>query len=98
MLLDRPVTAIFVCVFAIIWFFSTKYYEKPKQYSIVVYDLFGNESIVEGLRTNFKTNEVAVSFLKEYQRRFPQYNFSLASYIPQFKRKTVFDWILKKSN
>ena len=96
MLLDKPITAMFICIFAIIWFFSTKYYEKPKQYSIVVYDLLGNESTIEGLRTNFKTNEVATSFIREYQKRFPHYSFSLSAHIPEFKRKTVFNTILKK--
>ena len=92
------ITGFFVLVFGIMWFFSTKYYERPKQYSVVVYDVFGNENFVDGIRTSFSTKEVASSFIKEYQSSFPQYSFSLASYIPKVKRKTIFDVLLKKTS
>ena len=78
------------------WFFSTRYYEKPKQYSIIVYDVFGKQNIIDGLRTDFQTTEVATSYIKEYQKRFPQYSFSLESSLPEIKRKTIFHPLLKK--
>jgi hypothetical protein len=78
------------------WFCSTKYYENPKQYSLIVYDVFGKENTIDGIRTSFSTRKVASSFIKEYHRIFPQHSFSLASYIPKVKRKTIFDMILKK--
>ena len=90
------ITGFFVFIFAVMWFFSIKYYERPKQYSLIVYDVFGKENIIDGIRTSFRTRGVASSFIKEYQRVFPQYSFSLASYIPQVKRKTIFEIILKK--
>ena len=92
------ITGFFVSIFAVMWFFSTKYYERPKQYSLIVYDVFGKENNIDGIRNSFSTRDVASSFIKEYQRTFPQYSFSLASYIPKVKRKTIFDIILKKIN
>ena len=93
---DKIVTAIFVGVFAIMWFCSTRYYEKPKQYLIIVYDVFGCQIFLEGLRTNFRTIEVATSYIKDYQETFPQYSFSLESFLPEIKRKTILELILKK--
>lgn len=90
------ITGFFVSIFAVMWFFSTKYYERPKQYSLIVYDVFGKENTIDGIRTSFTTREVASSFIKEYQRIFPQYSFSLESYIPNVKRKTIFSMIFKK--
>ena len=93
---DKIITGIFVGIFAAMWFFSTRYYERPKQYSIVVYDVFGKQCTIDGLRTDFLTTEVATSYIKEYQKRFPQYGFSLESPLPEIKRKTIFHPILKK--
>ena len=90
------ITGLFVFVLGTLWFFSTRYYEKPKQYSILVYDVFGKQSNIDGLRTYFQTTEVALSYIKEYQKRFPQYNFCLESPLPEIKRKTIFHPILKK--
>ena len=95
-LVREMITGFFVLVFAVMWFFSTRYYEKPKQYSIVVYDVFGKPTIIDGLRTEFNTIEVATSYIKEYQKTFSQYAFSLESPIPEIKRKTIFHPILKK--
>ena len=93
---DKIITGIFVGIFATMWFFSTRYYEKPKQYSIIVYDIFEKQISIDGLRTEFQTVEVATSYIKEYQKSFPQYSFSLESPIPEIKRKTIFRPILKK--
>ncbi len=72
----------FVCVFTVIWFFSTRHYKKPKQYSIVVDDVFGKENAVYGLKSDFKTKDVSTSFIKGYLNRFSQYSFSLTSNFP----------------
>ena len=94
---DKMIVGFFVFVFGTMWFFSTRYYEKPKQYSIVAYDLLGSQDSLNGLKTKFRTVEVANSFVKEYQKRFPQYDFSLAEHIPVEKRRTVIDRILNKN-
>ena len=79
------------------WLFSVKYYERSKQYSLVVYDVFGNEIKMDGIRIVFNTQEVAESFIKEYQKLFPQYCFTIASYIPKIKRRINLDLLLKKN-
>ena len=95
-LIDKVVTGFFVIIFGTMWFFSTRYYEKPKQYSIIVYDVFGKQISIDGLRTEFQRIDVATSYIKEYQKTFSQYIFSLESPIPEIKRKTIFHPILKK--
>ena len=93
---EKITTGFFVFIFGTMWFFSTKYYEKPKQYSIVAYDVLGNQNDLDGLKTTFRTSEVANSFVKEYQNRFPQYSFSLAQYLHMEKRRSIFDIIFNK--
>ncbi|MDX1533147.1 MAG: hypothetical protein R3230_02965 [Nitrosopumilaceae archaeon] len=95
-LLDKIITGIFVGIFATMWFFSSRYYERPKQYSIIVYDVFGKQVNIEGLRTNFHTSEVTASYIKEYQKRFSHYNFSVEQPIPEIKKRRVFNVILRR--
>jgi len=52
--------------------------------------LLGNQVKLDGVRTSFKTKEVATSFLKEYKNRFSHYEFSIAETIPEFKRRPIF--------
>ena len=85
MIIDKIITGFFVLIFAILWYLSTKSYIKPERYTIVIYDLFGKEVRIAEIRTQFNTVNVARSYLAEYQRRFPQYSFSLAVFMPQIK-------------
>ena len=64
----------------------------------MIYDVFGNKSNPDGIRTKFNTQEVAYSYVKEYQKLFPHMEFSIQSYIPEVKRKTIFSMILKKDH
>ncbi len=89
-IVDRIVTGFFVFVFGVLWFFSKKYHIKSDQYNIIVYDLLEKQVKLDGVRTSFKTKEVATSFLKEYKNRFTHYEFSIAETIPEFKRRTIF--------
>ena len=84
---DKIVTGFFVVILGAFWYCSTKYHVKPNMYTIVVYDIFGKQIQMEEVRTDFKTQQVAQSFISEYQKRFPHYDFSLAIEIPQIKRK-----------
>lgn len=77
-------------MFGTLWLFSARYYEKPKKYSLIMYDVFGNQSTVDGLRTEFQTKQVATSFQKQYQESFPQYNFSISSELSQKGKRRVF--------
>lgn len=88
---EKLITAFFVFVFGSLWLFSTKYYEKPKSYQLIIYDVFGNVIIIDGLKTSFHTKNVANSFVKEYQIIFPQYGFSLLSEFPLKERRRVYD-------
>lgn len=84
-------TGFFIFVFGSLWLFSAKYYENPKRYHLIVYDVFGNINTVDGLKVSFHTRQVANSFVKEYQTLFPQYSFSLLSELPQKGRRRIYD-------
>ena len=64
----------------------------------MIYDVFGKESKPNGIRTKFYTQGVAHSYSKEYQKLFPHLEFSIQSYIPEVKRKTIFSMVLKKDH
>ena len=95
-LAERLVTGLFVVIFATMWFFSTRYFERPIRYSIIIFDKFGNQVEMNDLRVSFNTIEVATSHINEYQKRFPHYKFSLDSLIPQIKKRVIFNPISKK--
>jgi len=77
-------------VFGTLWLFSARYYEKPKKYSLIAYDVFGNQNTIDGIRTEFQTKQVAISFQKHYQESFPQCNFSISSELPQTGKRRIF--------
>ena len=82
-----------VFVFAIAWLLKAKPHKRPETYFVVPYDVFGNQSKIDGLRTEFKTHDVAWSFMKHYKKSYPLYNFALVSDIPNSERKTIFRYI-----
>ena len=85
-ILEKVVTGFFVITLGICWYCSTKYVVKPNQYTILVYDIFGKQSEIEGIRTKFKTKRIAISYLREYKDRFSFYDFSIREEIPEVKR------------
>jgi hypothetical protein len=95
--LDKTITGFFVFVFGIMWLFSTRHYVKPQTYDIVIYDVYGKESRSNGIRTKFRTQEVAFSHIREYQKLFPHLGFSIQSNIPEFKRGLMLSRIMKKN-
>jgi len=82
-----------VFLFAVIWFLKTKPKNRPKNYSIVIYDVFGHEVKIDGLRSEFKTHDVAWSFMKQYKSTYSLYNFALISDLPNSTKKTIFRYI-----
>lgn len=82
-----------VFLFAVIWFLKARPKNRPKNYTVMCYDVFGQESPIDGLRTDFKTHDVAWSFMKQYKKRYPLYNFALVSQLPNSSRKTIFKYI-----
>jgi len=93
--LDRFITGFFIFVFGIIWFFRIKEHVKPKMYDIISYDVFGNETNPGEIRTKFRTHDVALSYIREYQKVFPHLKFSIQYQIPEIKRSFMCSRILK---
>jgi len=82
-----------VFVFALFWLIKARPHNRPKQYSIVIFDVFGNKSQIIDIRTEFKTHDVAWSFMKQYKKEYPLYNFALVSKQPDLEKPTIFRYI-----
>ena len=82
-----------VFLFAIAWLVKARPHNRPKKYNIVVFDVFGNESEIDGIRTEFKTHDVAWSFMKQYKSTYPLFNFALVSKHPKSEKPTIFKYI-----
>jgi len=82
-----------VFVFALIWFLKSRPHNRPKQYSVVVFDVFGEKSQIDGIRTEFKTHDVAWSFMKQYKKEYQLYNFALVSKSSNLDKPTIFKYI-----
>ena len=86
---DKFVTGFFVVTLGILWYFSSKYQVKPNHYTILIYDVFGNQMKIDEIRTSFNTYRVTKSYILEYQNRFPHYDFSMATEMQEIRRKTL---------
>ncbi|MFN3654589.1 MAG: hypothetical protein ACK4TO_04590 [Candidatus Nitrosotenuis sp.] len=84
---------VLVFVFAFTWFLRARPHNKPKNYSVIIFDVFGNQIPIEGLRTEFKNHDVAWSFMKQYKKDYPLYNFAMVSDSPKSEKKTIFRYI-----
>jgi len=82
-----------VFLFAIAWLLRSKPHNRPKKYDVVVFDVFGKESQIDGIRTEFKTHDVAWSFMKQYKGMYPLYNFALVSNQLKQDKPTIFKYI-----
>lgn len=82
-----------VFLFAIAWLLKARPHNRPKKYDVVVFDVFGKESKMDGIRTEFKTHDVAWSFMKQYKERYPLYNFALVSKQQNQEKPTIFKYI-----
>jgi len=82
-----------VFLFAITWLVKARPHNRPKKYDIVVFDVYGTESKIDGIRTEFKTHDVAWSFMKQYKEAYPLYNFALVSKNPKQNKPTIFKYI-----
>ncbi len=80
-------------VFAISWFLKARPHNKPKNYTVICFDVFGNENKIEGIRTEFKNHDVAWSFMKQYKQAYPLNNFALVSELKQDQKKVIFRYI-----
>ena len=82
-----------VFVFALAWLLKAKPHNRPKKYTIVVFDVFGKQSHIDGIRTEFTTHDVAWSFMKQHKKSYPLYNFALVSDMSESDRPTIFKYI-----
>ena len=93
-IMDKMITGFFVGILGPLWYCSTKYYTRQDHYRIVIYDVFGKQVNSKEIRTEFRLYQVAQSHISEYQKRFPQYQFSMATFMPE-TRRTIFRKIRK---
>jgi hypothetical protein len=82
-----------VFLFAIAWLVRARPHNRPKKYDVIVFDVFGKESKIDGIRTQFKTHDVAWSFMKQYKETYPLYNFALVSKQKKQEKPTIFKYI-----
>ena len=80
-------------IFTIMWFWRTIPHNRPKNYSIFSFDVFGQESKIDGLRTEFKTHDVAWSFMKQYKKSYPLHHFALIPDISKTEKKTIIRYL-----
>ena len=82
-----------VFVFAIAWLMKAKPNRRPRRYMVKVFDICGVETVIDGMRTEFKTHDVAWSFMKEYKKSYPFFNFALVSDLPNSEKMTIFRYL-----
>lgn len=82
-----------VFLFALSWLLKARPHNRPKSYSIVVFDVYGRKSEIEDIRTEFKTHDVAWSFMKQYKKSYPLYNFAMVSKLSKSDKPTIFRYI-----
>ena len=82
-----------VFIFALAWLLKAKPNNRPKEYAVVPFDVYGKKSKIDGIRTNFKTHDVAWSFMKQYKESYPFYNFALVSDFSKSEKPTIFRYI-----
>ncbi|MBT4455060.1 MAG: hypothetical protein HOC53_03825 [Candidatus Nitrosopelagicus sp.] len=79
--------------FALSWFLRARPHNRPKQYSVVAFDIDGKEIVLPGLRTEFRNHDVAWSFMKQYKEAYPLNNFALVSDVKKDRKKVMFRYI-----
>ena len=89
----ETIILIAVFLFALTWLLKAKPHNRPKRYSVIVFDVFGRKSEIRDIRTEFKTHDVAWSFMKQYKKSYPLYNFALVSELPKSIKPTIFRYI-----
>ena len=82
-----------VFLFAFAWLLKARPHKLPKQYEIIIFDIFGKESQIDGLRTDFKNHDVAWSFMKFYKKSYPLCNFAMVTKQKNSPKKIIFKYI-----
>ena len=79
--------------FAIAWFLKARPHNRPKQYSVEAFDIDGKETVLPGLRTEFRNHHVAWIIMKQYKEAYPLNNFALVSDVKKDRKKVMFRYI-----
>ena len=79
--------------FALSWFLRARPHNRPKHYSVVAFDIDGKETVLPGLRTEFRNHDVAWSFMKQYKEAYQLNNFALVSDVKKDRKKVIFRYI-----
>jgi hypothetical protein len=82
-----------VLLFALTWLLKAKPHNIPKKYQVIVFDIFGMESQINGLRTEFKNHDVAWSYMKFYKKSYPLHNFAMVTEQKNSLKKIIFKYI-----
>ena len=82
-----------VFLFALAWLFKARPHKIPKQYQVIVFDIFEKESQIDGLRTEFKNHDVAWSFMKSYKKSYPLHSFAMVTKQKNSPKKIIFKYI-----
>jgi len=57
--------------------FKKRIHSKSVMYTLVIFDVYGNKTSLNGVRTSFQNKEVALSFAKFYKKQFSLYDFGI---------------------
>jgi len=82
-----------VLLFALTWLVKAKPHNIPKKYQVIVFDIFGIESQINGLRTEFKNHDVAWSYMKFYKKSYPLHSFAMVTKQKNSLKKIIFKYI-----
>ena len=82
-----------VLLFALTWLLKAKPHNIPKKYQVIVFDVFGMESQINGLRTEFKNHDVAWSYMKFYKKSYPLHSFAMVTKQKDSLKKIIFKYI-----
>jgi len=82
-----------VFLFALAWLLKARPRKISKKYQVLVFDIFGKESQIDGLRTEFKNHDVAWSFMKFYKKSYPLNNFAMVTEQKSSAKKIIFKYI-----
>ncbi len=79
----------FVFIFVLAWMRKAMPKKHAGRYELVVFDVFGNMTHIDGIRTTFSTNAVATSFARQYKQSYPMHNFAVVTDIKEARRTIV---------
>ena len=82
-----------VLLFALTWLVKARPHNIPKKYQVIVFDIFGMESQINGLITEFKNHDVAWSYMKFYKKSYPLHSFAMVTKQKNSLKKIIFKYI-----